>query len=285
MFDRLNIKAVCLANNHVNDISENFESTIKELTKNGIAFFGAGRTEKEARRPAIICENRIDYAILGFGWKVIGCRKNKDYDLIINQLEEDNVLSCIEETEKCYPHCRIILFFHWDYELEIYPQPLHRIIAHKAIDAGAYAIIGSHPHCVQPVEIYKDHLIAYSLGNFTIPNGYYMNRKLSYPERARDEMVIEINASDFRLLHFKYDGDNTISMLEDYSIEDSKAEFSDMDAKSYLSWFKKHRVKKKMLPIFKNSSAIANGMKFEWIKGREKAIRYLLKMNIKSGPT
>jgi poly-gamma-glutamate synthesis protein (capsule biosynthesis protein) len=38
--------------------------------------------------------------------------------------------------------------------------------AHKAIDAGAELVIGSHPHVVQPVEKYKGKYIFYSLGNF-----------------------------------------------------------------------------------------------------------------------
>ncbi len=44
--------------------------------------------------------------------------------------------------------------------------------AHRArvyremIDSGADAVLGGHPHWVQPVEAYKGKLIAYSLGNF-----------------------------------------------------------------------------------------------------------------------
>jgi poly-gamma-glutamate synthesis protein (capsule biosynthesis protein) len=38
--------------------------------------------------------------------------------------------------------------------------------AHVAIDAGANAVIGHHPHVVQPLEMYKGKPIFYSLGNF-----------------------------------------------------------------------------------------------------------------------
>ena len=41
-----------------------------------------------------------------------------------------------------------------------------RNLAHKVIDAGADLILGQHPHVVQGLEIYKNKLIAYSLGNF-----------------------------------------------------------------------------------------------------------------------
>lgn len=39
-------------------------------------------------------------------------------------------------------------------------------IAHQLIDSGAAAIIGHHPHVVEPVERYRGRPIAYSLGNF-----------------------------------------------------------------------------------------------------------------------
>ncbi len=38
--------------------------------------------------------------------------------------------------------------------------------AHAAIDAGADMVIGHGPHVLRALELYRDHLIAYSLGNF-----------------------------------------------------------------------------------------------------------------------
>ncbi len=38
--------------------------------------------------------------------------------------------------------------------------------AYRLIDAGADLIIGTHPHVVQGMEVYKERLILYSLGNF-----------------------------------------------------------------------------------------------------------------------
>jgi len=38
--------------------------------------------------------------------------------------------------------------------------------AHAMIDAGADLVLGSGPHVVRPMELYRDRLIAYSLGNF-----------------------------------------------------------------------------------------------------------------------
>jgi poly-gamma-glutamate capsule biosynthesis protein CapA/YwtB (metallophosphatase superfamily) len=41
-----------------------------------------------------------------------------------------------------------------------------KAFAHGVIDAGADLVIGHGPHVLRGMEVYKDHLIAYSLGNF-----------------------------------------------------------------------------------------------------------------------
>ena len=40
------------------------------------------------------------------------------------------------------------------------------VVAHAAIDAGADLILGAHPHALQGMEIYKNKLICYCMGNF-----------------------------------------------------------------------------------------------------------------------
>ena len=60
----------------------------------------------------------------------------------------------------------VIINLHWGVERSIYPTQGDQSLAHSAIDNGADIIIGHHPHVIQPVEIYKKKIIAYSLGNF-----------------------------------------------------------------------------------------------------------------------
>jgi hypothetical protein len=47
--------------------------------------------------------------------------------------------------------------------------------AHTVIDAGADLVIGHGPHVLRPVELYRDRLIAYSLGNFATYYGISVN--------------------------------------------------------------------------------------------------------------
>jgi poly-gamma-glutamate capsule biosynthesis protein CapA/YwtB (metallophosphatase superfamily) len=60
----------------------------------------------------------------------------------------------------------LIVSFHWGVESDYTVNAAERNLAHKVIDAGADLILGQHPHVVQGLEIYKNKLISYSLGNF-----------------------------------------------------------------------------------------------------------------------
>lgn len=76
----------------------------------------------------------------------------------------DAVLSAIAEAKKTA--ALVVVYPHWGVEYQPKPTQLQISLAHRFIDAGADAVIGSHPHVIQPVEIYKGRAIFYSLGNF-----------------------------------------------------------------------------------------------------------------------
>lgn len=65
----------------------------------------------------------------------------------------------------------IIVAPHWGEEYQHHPTEQQRQFAKQVLDAGALAVLGSHPHVLQPIEKYitKDNratFIIYSLGNF-----------------------------------------------------------------------------------------------------------------------
>jgi poly-gamma-glutamate synthesis protein (capsule biosynthesis protein) len=65
----------------------------------------------------------------------------------------------------------IILTPHWGVEYQSQPDAQQRRFAREAIEAGATAVIGSHPHVLEPWEKYtaadgREGLIVYSSGNF-----------------------------------------------------------------------------------------------------------------------
>jgi poly-gamma-glutamate synthesis protein (capsule biosynthesis protein) len=58
----------------------------------------------------------------------------------------------------------VIVYAHWGEEYVPPPDRVRRL-AHSFVDAGASLIIGSHPHIVQEMELYRGARIYYSLGN------------------------------------------------------------------------------------------------------------------------
>lgn len=63
------------------------------------------------------------------------------------------------------PDQRVIIFPHWGVEYEPIHTKQQEELAHLWIDAGADAVIGSHPHVIQDAQMYKGKPIFYSLGN------------------------------------------------------------------------------------------------------------------------
>ncbi len=82
----------------------------------------------------------------------------------------DEVLSAIAAARKAGDV--VIVYPHWGVEYEPDPTRLQVALAHRFIDAGANAVIGAHPHVIQPVEIYKGKAIFYSLGNFIFDQSF-----------------------------------------------------------------------------------------------------------------
>jgi len=60
----------------------------------------------------------------------------------------------------------VIVSFHWGEEYTGTANRDQRDLAHQVVDAGADLVLGHHPHVLQGVEVYRDRLIAYSLGDF-----------------------------------------------------------------------------------------------------------------------
>jgi hypothetical protein len=79
----------------------------------------------------------------------------------------------------------VIPFFHWGREGVHEPEPYQVQLAHAAIDAGAAAVIGSHPHVLQGMELYKNAPVVYSLGNFVFGGNWNPKDKETAMVQAR----------------------------------------------------------------------------------------------------
>ncbi len=85
--------------------------------------------------------------------------------------QQDEVLASIARLSADPAIDAVILTPHWGNEYWHDPTAQQRALAHAAIAAGAAAVVGSHPHVVQPWERHvtaggREGFILYSLGNF-----------------------------------------------------------------------------------------------------------------------
>ncbi len=285
----LNIKGVTLANNHITDLGK-FHTTLSYLKKNKILYTGAGFDFKTSSKPIYFKEQEQEITILNFGWEAINCivsKKNKDG---VNPYTNKNVLNqFILEKEK-KPKNKIIIYFHWNYELELYPQPNDRDLARKLIDLGADLIIGCHAHRVQGAEIYKEKPILYGLGNWMFCQKTFWNSTLTYPDFCNTQLAFEVDwlNNNFICHWFDYDKEqNIVNYKESELLKDSikikeLTPFTNFSSKEYEKWFKKNRIQKKLLPVFCYSdSKLSILFKTNWIKLRHQLIMILLRFRIK----
>ncbi|MEW6068822.1 MAG: CapA family protein [Nitrospirota bacterium] len=154
-----------IANNHAMDYGPAALLEMRQLLKDsGIDVFGAGKDLEEARCPAVITVNGLRLAILGYGV----AHSNQVYaghsKAGILPVRLDYIRKDIQTLRSKVDF--LIVSLHWGKEYERFPTEDQRRIAHLVIDWGADMILGHHPHVLQGIELYKDKMIVYSLGNF-----------------------------------------------------------------------------------------------------------------------
>lgn len=180
------IDAVSLANNHsMNGGVDAFERMMASLSARKIGYFGAGKNYAEAHTPYIADVKGVKVAFLGYtsipgNYEASNSTTGNAFIKItpwypfteadVAQMEQDIRLAKTKADV-------VIPYFHWSQEYIHQPNEQMRSVAHRAIDAGATMVVGSHPHWVQGIEWYKDSLIAYSLGNFVFDQEQMLKTK------------------------------------------------------------------------------------------------------------
>lgn len=164
----MGVDIVSLANNHVYDYgSEAFIDTIETLEGAGIEYTGGGRNIADASSPRYYIVNGIKIAF------VAATRAEKmpftpeageHRSGVLRTYKPDRFMAVISEAKANADY--VIAYPHWGTENTEVLEKAQTEQARQYIDAGADAVVGSHPHCLQEIEFYKDKPIVYSLGNF-----------------------------------------------------------------------------------------------------------------------
>lgn len=137
------VEAVNLANNHTIDYGDQgIADTVAALDSYGITHFGTQGT-------AVYEVRGVKIGLIGNTFPYRDGKRDITSD--VKALREAG--------------CQIVIAsFHWGSEYEPYTRD-QRNIGRAAIKAGADVVVGHHPHIIQPIELYEDTYILYSLGN------------------------------------------------------------------------------------------------------------------------
>jgi poly-gamma-glutamate capsule biosynthesis protein CapA/YwtB (metallophosphatase superfamily) len=162
---RAGFNVVSLANNHTLDYGpEGLADTRAALDRAGIGYVGAGRDLAEARQPLYMVADGVTVAFLAYSltfpeefWAgsdrpgtAFGHERHVRADVAAAREKADIV----------------VVSFHWGQEGKTELRDYQIQLARAAIDSGASAVLGHHPHILQGVERYRGGVILYSLGNF-----------------------------------------------------------------------------------------------------------------------
>ena len=163
---------VSTANNHAMDRrSIGADKTVANLEEAGLPFSGTRSTAKMDAPWYTITEAkgvRIAWLACTFSTNGIPDAKNQ----VLSCYEDKaTVLATIKALKARDDVDAILMTPHWGVEYEHTPQQQERGLAHEMLEAGATAVIGGHPHVVQPMEKYttadgREAFVLYSLGNF-----------------------------------------------------------------------------------------------------------------------
>ena len=168
IYDEIGVDMVTLANNHVYDYGRDaFLDTLDTLKNYGMPYIGAGRNIDEASRSyyfvingykiAFINASRAEKFILtpGAAKETPGVFRAYDTTLLKQRIKEEKTVSDY-----------VVVLMHWGREDSHVLEDVIKKDGKAYVDMGADLIVGSHAHVLQGMEIYKNKLIAYNLGDF-----------------------------------------------------------------------------------------------------------------------
>ncbi|WP_164010891.1 CapA family protein [Pyxidicoccus trucidator] len=175
------VKVVSTANNHARDQHPTgLLETLRHLDAAGIRHAGTGPSKSAAWEPVFMDVRGVRLGFLSFTRWLNGFSNPKDEvgahvafvpypeHRHLRGLKPDEAEAAVRAAAaKCDA---LIVLVHWGLEYKDAPHPDDRKLGRALLEAGAKAVIGHHPHVLQPLEAYptadgRRGLIAYSLGN------------------------------------------------------------------------------------------------------------------------
>ncbi|MED4126684.1 CapA family protein [Shouchella miscanthi] len=164
------VNVVTLANNHTLDRGpQSILNALDYWDELNMTYTGAFRNKEDAKDLRIIESQGISIAILSYTYGTNGIPVPNGRDYLVNFAEASFMAEQIREADK--EADAVLVALHAGEEYVDFPNQQQRDLVQLAADSGATAVIGHHPHVLQPIEWVEgkhdhDMLVVYSLGNF-----------------------------------------------------------------------------------------------------------------------
>ncbi len=165
------IDVVSTANNHAIDRRAlGADRTIENLKAAGLPFSGTRLSNGQGNWFTTTSSNGFTLAWIACTFSTNGI-VDTNAQVFRCYEQKAELVSLVKQLSKNPQVDGVIVTPHWGEEYETTPRAQEKALAHTLLDAGATAILGSHPHVLQPMEKYKtqdgrEAFIIYSLGNF-----------------------------------------------------------------------------------------------------------------------
>lgn len=207
----LGVDVCALANNHVLDWGEEgLLETLDVLEAAGVRVAGAGKTDKEAERPAVVpVPDGGRILVFGMGHASSGiplswaARRSAPGVWLLDDLSQDTA-ETIGELAGCTkrPGDIVVASIHWGSNWGYEIGSSHVCFAHALIDVGFDIVHGHSSHHPRSIERYKDGLILYGCGDFLTDY-----EGIGGHEKYRGDLALmyfpEIDLATSRLLHLR----------------------------------------------------------------------------------
>lgn len=213
-FKSVPFSVLSIGSNHTGDWGpEAVEDTVETFRRLGIPTVGAGRNIQEARQHAIVTAKGLRIAFLGYVSVMLPqywatetragstpMRAHTYYEpyeyqpgapaRIVSVPYADDLAHLVEDVRCAKQEADFVFVsLHWGVHYVPYPSDYQPVVARAAIDAGASAVLGHHPHQQQGMELYKNGVIFYSIGNLSfhrrggppaacMPDGRYLHKEV-----------------------------------------------------------------------------------------------------------
>jgi len=173
LFAALPPAAVTLANNHLFDAGvAGIAATRRRLDEAGVAHFGAGETEHDARSLRTVESGGLRIGFLG--------RAEDCAQLHARTFPGPSLIRCpqlLDDVRSAAARCdALVVHLHHGVEFVDWPAPHFVRLCRQLVDAGARVVVANHPHVPQGHEPRRSGRIFYCLGNlvFDVANHPYL---------------------------------------------------------------------------------------------------------------